>query len=43
MCLLPAFALMEVPNREAWEAEEESNRMQERTVTLLTLVKILPQ
>lgn len=41
MSLLPAFQLMEVPNREL--EEEESSRMQERTVTLLTLVRIIPQ
>lgn len=42
VCLLPAFALMDVPNRET-DDEAETNRMQERTVTLLTLIKISPQ
>lgn len=41
MAIVPAFSLMEVTNREV--DDDESNRMQERTVTLMTLIKIIPQ
>ena len=43
--LLPSFSLKNVPNREAEEpiTDQQADRLQERTVTMLMLIMVSPQ
>lgn len=41
--ILPSFQIMRVPVREGAQEMDERDRSDERTVTILTLVKVSPQ